>query len=291
MTTSGGRARKPFRSPSAERFFAVCDRGLSILYPFRSRGEDPEGWRYGSARLPSHGAFGRLRNLVTLAAVEALAPASMLEVAAGGGGLSAYMAARGCEVTANDLREEVLRGSLAEIEGGEKVRLRVGNILELDAAEVGQFELVVACEVIEHVAHPDQFLAKLKTFVKPGGHLLLTTPNGAYLRNRLPTFDEVEDFAALEAAQFQPDADGHLFLFTPEELTREAERAGLVTEAIHLNATPLVTGHAGFRLLLRASPRRLTWRLEEAALQLPLALRRKLTFSIFALFSVGEPQL
>ena len=84
-------------------------------------------------------------------------------------------------------------------------------IPELDPAKVGRFALVIACEVIEHVAHGDQFARQLMEFVAPGGHLLVTTPNGSHVRSKLPTYSQVTDFSALEALQFKPDADGHLY--------------------------------------------------------------------------------
>jgi hypothetical protein len=46
-----------------------------------------------------------------------------------------------------------------------------------------RFDAVLATEVIEHVAHPDEFLRQLA-----GGVLIVTTPNGAYFRNKLPRF-------------------------------------------------------------------------------------------------------
>jgi 2-polyprenyl-3-methyl-5-hydroxy-6-metoxy-1,4-benzoquinol methylase len=40
------------------------------------------------------------------------------------------------------------------------------------------FDAVLITEVIEHVAHPDEFLAKTAALVKPHGSIVLTTPNG-----------------------------------------------------------------------------------------------------------------
>ncbi len=66
-------------------------------------------------------------------------------------------------------------------------------------------------EIIEHVAHPLELLGHLKNFLEPGGRLMLTTPNGSYFRNKLPTYSEVQDFSELETRQFMPDVEGHLF--------------------------------------------------------------------------------
>lgn len=45
-------------------------------------------------------------------------------------------------------------------------------------AAQGQFDLIIASEVIEHVEEPDGFLSYLRTRLTPGGRLVLTLPNG-----------------------------------------------------------------------------------------------------------------
>lgn len=47
------------------------------------------------------------------------------------------------------------------------------------------FDLVLLCEVIEHMTNypPTLLLAKIHTILKPGGHLLITTPNSTQLKN------------------------------------------------------------------------------------------------------------
>jgi len=47
------------------------------------------------------------------------------------------------------------------------------------------FDLIFAGEVIEHLVDTDGFLSELNRCCKPGGHLLLTTPNLASLENRV----------------------------------------------------------------------------------------------------------
>jgi SAM-dependent methyltransferase len=62
-------------------------------------------------------------------------------------------------------------------------------IVEHDAANPfpfgSEFDLVVAVEVIEHVADTDRFLANCANVLKPGGTLVLTTPNLLFGVNRL----------------------------------------------------------------------------------------------------------
>ena len=68
--------------------------GLSAAYPFRSRDfSDLFGWKYKPGWAPSYAAYGRMRSLLAIEEALSLKPKRVLEVAAGGGGLSATLAA------------------------------------------------------------------------------------------------------------------------------------------------------------------------------------------------------
>jgi SAM-dependent methyltransferase len=133
------------------------------------------------------------------------------------------LAEQGYHVTWNDLREEVAEYVRLKRESG-TIRFAPGNVFDLEFRDT--FDLVLATEVIEHIAHPDEFLAQLARMLKPRGYIVLTTPNGAYFRNRLPKFSDCPDPAVFEADQFKPDGDGHIFVLHPEELKILAVKAG-----------------------------------------------------------------
>jgi 2-polyprenyl-3-methyl-5-hydroxy-6-metoxy-1,4-benzoquinol methylase len=228
-------------------YLEVCARGFSALERTRPTAMRDNPWQHGPAWPPSYEAFGRYRVLDTLRTARALEPVRVLEIAAGGGFTAACLYEDGREVITNDLRP--MREDLAAWTTGERLRWESGNFFELDPERLGTFDLVVACEVIEHVAHGNEMLAHLRRFLRPGGTLLLTTPNGSYCRSKLPTHSQVKDFAALEARQFKPDADGHLFLYTPKELERLCHEAGFAQVDIALSVTPFLSGHAGLRFL------------------------------------------
>jgi 2-polyprenyl-3-methyl-5-hydroxy-6-metoxy-1,4-benzoquinol methylase len=222
-----------------------------------------------------------MRFLLTLEAVLRMNPKRFLEVAANDGSLSACVAQNGTEAVCNDLRDSLLEDALSNYTTSEKVKVVGGNLFDLKKEDIGTFDLIAACEVIEHVAHPVKLLSHLKGLLAPGGRLLLTTPNGLHLRNKLPTFSEVKDFTALEASQFKPDADGHLFLFTSEELAGLARNLGFEIESIGVWGTPLLTGHCGLARLSRKGFTRLAYYTERITQHLPF--RNRLCFSLFAI--------
>ena len=120
-----------------------------------------------------------------------------------------------------------------------------------------------------------------------GGRILITTPNGAYFRNKLPTHSQIQDFTALEKQQFQPDADGHLFLITPQEMESLAHQAGLEVERMVLWGTPAVTGHARLALLSTPAACWGCYQLERLSQSLPFSMREKACFSLFIVLTIS----
>ena len=234
---------------------------------------------------PSYWAYGRLRALLALGKSLALRPKRVLEVAAGDAALCACLQETGCDVSANDLRQEHIEQSVARFRNCSQIRILPGNIFDLDPAETGTFDLVIACEIIEHVAHPVEFLSQLRRFLTPHGQLLLTTPNGAYFRNKLQTYSQVEDFNALEAGQFKPDADGHLFLITSEEMKLIASEAGLDVQELMIWGTPFISGECGFRILSKALSTSLCYGLERFSQHLSGRVLRRFGNSLAVLMT------
>jgi 2-polyprenyl-6-hydroxyphenyl methylase/3-demethylubiquinone-9 3-methyltransferase len=245
----------------------------------------PESWRLShhydrleiAPRPPRSGyAYAyRVRRERTLDCVQRhLAPGSrILDIAAAQGNFTLALAERGYDVTWNDFRAELEGYVRAKHERG-TVRYAPGNALELDFAE--RFDGVLIGEVIEHVAHPDRFLRSVASFVRPGGWIVLTTPNGGYMRNSLPRFSDCENPEQYEALQFKPNADGHIFLLHDDEIVRLAGAADLDLREIHHFGNLLTNGHMKLGLLLRFTPRPLVDGLERLTTRLPAPLGRKL---------------
>ncbi len=103
-------------------------------------------------------------------------------------------------------------------------------------------DLVFAGEVIEHVFRTEEFLEELRRVTKPGGHLILTTPNLAWWLNRLvlmvgwqPFFSEVGTRPSNTGNPLRSKAltpAGHIRLFTASSLKNLLQRSGWRVEAL-----------------------------------------------------------
>lgn len=233
---------------------------------------------YGSTRDPGYSsAYAVRRELILDLIGRVAAPgARVLDIAGAQGNFSIALARAGFSVTWNDIREDLI-GYIKLKYGGENIDFRPGNLFELDSRP--QYDVVLAAEVIEHVAHPDAFLAAAAALVRPGGHIVLTTPNGRYFRNRLPRFSDCEDFTEFEKTQFAPDADGHIFLLHPDEIHALGRRAGLDIVELQLYANPLTWGFLGTKSLLRLLPRSTVTRIEALTSSLPSAISERINTS------------
>jgi len=231
-------------------FIEVCEKGYSVLGRTPAVTQDNfNPWQYGSGHPPSYSSLGRYRFLKTLQLVQSIKPEpkSILEVAAGGGFNGACLYEPGRRVVLNDMR--FLGDEVDKWLTGNNLETVMGNLFDLKPESLGQFDLVMACEVIEHVAYGDQLINHLKQFLAPKGTLLLTTPNGLYFRSKLPTYSQITDFSVFESEQFQPDADGHLYLYAPQEIYGILQASGFRKIAIDLSITPFLSGHMGLRFL------------------------------------------
>ncbi|HEY7808300.1 MAG TPA: bifunctional 2-polyprenyl-6-hydroxyphenol methylase/3-demethylubiquinol 3-O-methyltransferase UbiG [Croceibacterium sp.] len=107
--------------------------------------------------------------------VKPLAGKRALDVGCGAGLLAEPLARLGAEVTGVDAAEENVAVARAHAEGsGLTIDYRHG---ELAALGLGQFDLVTAMEVLEHVVDKRAFLTELAKHLAPGGVMVLSTPN------------------------------------------------------------------------------------------------------------------
>jgi len=205
---------------------------------------------------------------------ETLPCGRVLDLGCAQGNFGLLLAEAGYEVVAVDLRPAFLAyARLKHERGAFRPVAASGDALPFAAAE---FDLVLWGEVIEHVAFPEEFLGEIARVLRPRAHLLLTTPNGSRLHTGLPTFTKVADRQALAALQFRPDADGHLFLFSHDELRSLLALNGFRVVNHAFSASPWLTGRLGFRYFVGWMPLRWrylldAWTLRHPALASPLS--------------------
>jgi 2-polyprenyl-3-methyl-5-hydroxy-6-metoxy-1,4-benzoquinol methylase len=100
----------------------------------------------------------------------------MLEV---GGGLVALLSRLGFECTVADVNAE-----FADDLRRRGLAFRECDLLHDDLPERDSQDVVVLCEVIEHMPVPAHVvLEQIRAWIRPGGVLILTTPNLHRLRN------------------------------------------------------------------------------------------------------------
>lgn len=204
-------------------------------------------------------------------------PAHVLDLASAQGNFAITLAALGYKVTWNDLRAELADYVRMKSLEGTDLEFVAGNVFELGDVHLGRYDVVLATEIIEHVAHPDKFIAKLATLLRPGGVLVLSTPNGGYFLNRLPRFSDCPDPSVFESMQFKPNSDGHIFLIHEDELRCFANSAGLEILHLDLITNPLTAGHFKLRYLLRLLPNGVVGYVESSFRAMPASFRRRLS--------------
>lgn len=172
----------------------------------------------------------RIRKLLRL--LESETPGHLLDVGCAGGELAALLATRGWGVHGVEAEPALVEAARAR--GVE------AHSLDLDSAPLpwpdGAFDAVVTAEVIEHVVDTDRLLAEIARVLRPGGALVVTTPNLASFENRLrlllgryPMWMDV----GLEGT-------GHLRYYTPRMLRHQLRCHGLRMERHVGNWVPIV---------------------------------------------------
>lgn len=253
----------------------------------------PESWQHSYAHdmLDIYGDLSNRgyayqyasRRQHTLELVQKVAPlgAKILDVAAAQGNFSLSLAELGYEVTWNDLRKDLADYVKLKHEHG-TIHFAPGDVFELGFDS--SFDIVLITEIIEHVAHPNDFLKRIARLTKPSGHIVMTTPNGEYFRNNLPKFSECPDPKVFEEFQFKPDADGHIFLLHLDEIKELAKQSGLSILETRLFANSLTSGYLKLNNYLRFFPRKMIGNFEKFTNHLPLYLSRKIHTGVAVLF-------
>jgi SAM-dependent methyltransferase len=95
----------------------------------------------------------------------------VLEIGCGRGLTGELLERRlGCRVTGVELNPEVARDAARRLHA-----VHQGDVQTLDLA--GEFDVVLALELFEHLTDNERFLARARELLRPGGRLVLSVPN------------------------------------------------------------------------------------------------------------------
>ena len=154
----------------------------------------------------------------------------VIDMGCGAGRHAFEMYRRGADVIAFDQDADELAGVLelfgamkaaGEVPDGAEADIKEGDALALPFAD-GEFDRVVASEVLEHIPADIQAIEELVRVLRPGGTMAITVPRW------LP---EVISWRLSD--EYHNTPGGHIRIYTDAELVTKAESAGLVYDGRH----------------------------------------------------------
>jgi 2-polyprenyl-3-methyl-5-hydroxy-6-metoxy-1,4-benzoquinol methylase len=172
--------------------------------------------KLASRLLEAGSALGRQRRGLRTMFIGDATPGALLEVGCGSGRFLDRMRRAGWAVQGTDFDPVV----------AERVRKRFGMTIDVGDLRAlhypaESYDVVAMSQVIEHVHDPLEQLAECRRLLRPGGRLVLSTPNARALAHRMYG----RAWRGLEPPR-------HLHIFTPASLARCAARSGLQVERV-----------------------------------------------------------
>src|SRR5262249_9045560 len=147
----------------------------------------------------------------------------VLDVGCSSGYLARPLSARGNTIVGLELDPEAAREAEAFCEP-----VLVGDVETMELPiEPGSFDVPLCGAIVGHLRDPVAALARLRPFVRPGGRLVVSTPNVANWAIRLSLLGgrwRYTDRGILDRS--------HAHLFTRTTLAEAIERAGYVVDRI-----------------------------------------------------------
>jgi SAM-dependent methyltransferase len=199
--------------------------------------------------------FGAMLRAMLRLAPPAAAP-RVLEIGVTPGHYTQLLVGAGYQVSGSDL-DPHKRAALWQ-----RLNVEVTNInLEREALPYGDqsFDWVVFSEVIEHMRFsPLTLLREFRRVLKPGGRLIISTPNELYLKSRLRTILRAlswqslstrSEFRTMMALEGDEIYTTHARIYTMAELQWLFEQAGLKLELSSFEAAYEWVGVERSRLL------------------------------------------
>jgi 2-polyprenyl-3-methyl-5-hydroxy-6-metoxy-1,4-benzoquinol methylase len=178
-------------------------------------------YRYDSTAAQSSDAY--LAGPVTLLLRECMPIERLLDAGCGNGSLGVLYQQFAREVYAFDLSESGIEHA-KELLGDNRVRRASAydDFTQL-FADAQQFDVIVSCELIEHLYDPRAFVDRAFEALPPGGRLILSTPFHGYIKNLVLALSGKLDqhFSALWVG-------GHIKFWSRATLRKLLEEAGFI---------------------------------------------------------------
>jgi len=166
-----------------------------------------------------------LRTIIASAKKYILPERMVLEIGCAQANISLLLAESGYRCIALDIKENFVRYSKEKYEFG-KIWWVCGNGFALPFKSK-QFDAILLLEFLEHVAYPEELLDQLTEYLKPGGIVIATTPNGNCFGSRLPNLAAIgKERGNLIQKQFGPGGEDHLFHLLRKEFMQIFSQAG-----------------------------------------------------------------
>lgn len=99
----------------------------------------------------------------------------ILEIGCGRGAFSKYLVAQGADLVAADFSPSAVMETKRLLDGS-PCDIRVADIQQIPFGD-NEFDLVISLETLEHVPDCEKGLSELVRVTKPGGRVIVTTPN------------------------------------------------------------------------------------------------------------------
>jgi SAM-dependent methyltransferase len=167
--------------------------------------------------------------------------AQILELGSGSGAFALRLMDAGFQVTCCDIT-----GEYFSVSSG--VSFIEADLNTEFAPQIAmQFDAVISMEVIEHLENPWQYLRQIVQLVRPGGTVIISTPNIDTPRSLL-SFIKFGTFKYFKDSDYGPG--GHITPISQWQLAKIFERAGLSKVSMQGFGTPWGRGlrHLGAKL-------------------------------------------